>query len=105
MGRSTHYQGLTEEAETFLKTNAKTYLYKFNNGWGECHVVKPLTEEIGHTGMFGEITINKYELKDGSYAEEYVQANPWHSGPVIFMGLKTKDRRFEWTEEEINSRI
>lgn len=105
MGRSSHYQGLSEEAEKFLKLNAKTYVHKFDNGWGPCSVIKPVTEEIGHTGMFGEISINKYELKDGSSAIEYVQADPWHSGPVIFMGLRAKDQTFEWTEEEINDRI
>lgn len=105
MGRSSHYQGLTSEAREFLKLNAKTYLHKFHNDFGECQVLKPLTEEISRTGMFEEIEVKRYELKDGSYAEEYVQADPWHSGPVIFMGLKTKDKNFEWTEEEINDRI
>lgn len=68
-------------------------------------------EIIGHFyGMFDqEYPLHRFQLQDNCYAEEYLQADPWSSGPMFFIGLRVYDatghlfQTFEWTEEEIDS--
>jgi hypothetical protein len=54
-------------------------------------------------GMFDEeYPLWQRELKDGRTADEFLQAAPWSSGPVHFLGLQVSDGTvFEWTEEEM----
>jgi len=57
-------------------------------------------------GMFDdEYTLKQYKTTLGT-AEEYVQAEPWNSGPMFFLGLKLPSGdKLEWTEEEIKESI
>lgn len=105
MSRSTSYIGLTKEAKDFLHKNAKTQTKIFNNGYGECTIVEPVAIPIGKCGMFDECPVNKYELKDNTWAQEFIQAEPWSSGPIVFIGLKTTTKEFLHTEEYIYSQI
>lgn len=61
------------------------------------------------TGMFDEDVhrLQRYFLKGGSYIDEYVQAEPWSSGPVIFLALMDCNgnpiQETLWSEDEINN--
>lgn len=105
MSRSTSYIGLTKEAQEFLNKNAKTQTKTYNNGYGVCKVVQPISIQIGKCGMFNEYPLSKYELKDNTWAEEFIQAEPWSSGPIVFIGLRTANKEFLHTEEYIYSQI
>jgi len=61
-------------------------------------------------GMFDEVVhvLKEYETYDGIKIEEYVQAQPWSSGPCIFLALRnaeTKEPILQtlWDEEEIDN--
>lgn len=50
-------------------------------------------------------TLHRYTLVDGTVYEEYIQAEPWSSGPMYFIALKTKGGmpvvESLWTEQEM----
>jgi len=52
--------------------------------------------------------LKEFKLKDGRIAQEVVQCSPWSSGPMAFFCLEvenpdgTRERMFEWTDEEIS---
>lgn len=79
-----------------LSAGAKEFLAK-NDGYKK--------EVIGTYGMCDELKLYKYCLVDGSVAEEYVQSSHWDSGPVIWLGLKWKEAKFEWSKIKIDSRM
>ena len=61
-------------------------------------------EKSGETfhGMFPEeetYPLYRYTFPDGHVFEEAVQAEPWSSGPVIFLALKNENG--EWVEESL----
>jgi hypothetical protein len=65
-----------------------------------------------YSGMFEEVyPLYRYELKDDRYAIEFVQADPWASGPCFFLGLRVYGPSgdvadiFCWDEEEIDNLI
>jgi len=67
------------------------------------------TEECGASffGMFDEeYSLVKHILPDGRVFSEYVQAEPWSSGPCFFLALK--DEKGEpvpeslWSQDEID---
>ena len=67
---------------------------------------------IGHyDGMFlDQYPLYQYVLHDGLYADEFLQASPWASGPVHFLGLRVTNNgelvsEFTWTPEEIEENI
>lgn len=68
-----------------------------------------ITNPIGVvTGMFDEEvhTLLEYKLTDGNWVEEYIQAEPWSSGPVIFLALRDKESKrviVEWSQEDIDN--
>ena len=119
MGIRMHqHMGLSIDALAFLDENA---LYAPCQCCGvsgrsidDCKI--PSKQRVSYevyTGMFDdEYPLYVYTLKDGMIAEEFVQVDPWSSGPVIFLGLRVIDQdvgetinKFEWTEEEIQANI
>ena len=53
-----------------------------------------------YSGMFGDkYPLYRYYLGNGCYADEYLQTDPWSSGPMFFIGLRVSG--FEWAEAEI----
>lgn len=61
-------------------------------------------------GAFDETAGNLlyYPLKNGGQAREYVQKEPWSSGPCYFIALKIEDEPLNetlWTNKEINSAL
>lgn len=79
-----------------LDTIAKTYIKQ---------KADPDVEPIicGRTGNLNSIKLNRYELKDGTFAYEYLQMvlknNKGQS--VYFLGLKTDKRSFDWPAEKM----
>lgn len=57
----------------------------------------------GRTGNLNSIKLNRYELKDGTFAYEYLQMilenNIGQS--IYFLGLKTDKRSFDWPAEKM----
>ena len=51
-------------------------------------------------GMFGDpYDLQSYTLPDGQVYAEAVQAQPWSSGPCVFLALKGSDG--QWIEESL----
>ena len=96
--RGTQMFGLTNLAQQFLEK------YQKKDVCGSCHMITGRTEEtIGHTGMFNEAPLKEYTLIDGRKAKEFVQYEPWSSGPMIFLKLLIDDgTQFYWTPKEAN---
>ena len=64
-------------------------------------------EQIGEYEGFDKHALNRHKLQNGGFADEFVQAAPWSSGPVIFFGLRVYNKdaelmqTFLWTERQI----
>lgn len=61
-----------------------------------------------YIGMFDDrYELTEYTLPDGRVYSEYVQAEPWSSGPVFFLALKDENGNWipesMWSEEEIEN--
>lgn len=63
-----------------------------------------------YQGMFdNSYNLFRHQLVDGRIAEEFVQADPWSSGPCMFLGLRVYDENadlvneFRWDDEDINN--
>ena len=100
MSRSDQHIGLTNEAVSFLKKYEITP--KVCSKCKRPHTLK--LKIIGtYSGMFtNEYPLHRHHLIDGLHVDEFLQAAPWSSGPVFFIGLKVSDgRKFIWTDEEI----
>lgn len=63
------------------------------------------------TGMVGEeYDLLRYKLPNGEIWVQYVQSEPWASGPCIFLALKNEKsgeviKESLWTEAEIEANI
>ncbi len=118
MSRSTSVMGLHERAESFLEGH-RQFLYKetITKKYPDGNIVTktedkhdiPRTQYDIFDGMCGEeYPLFEYTLKDGSKAQEYVQADPWASGPCIFLALRSENGPIEstlWTDKEIEANI
>lgn len=103
MSRSYSHVGLKEEAQLFLEQNIVMK--------PECcpHCGSVLRESLGKVQYTEEdvfvgemIPLYEYALKNGCVAKEIFQDIPWSSGPVGFQCLLIDgERKFEWTEEEM----
>ncbi len=104
MSRSDQNAGLTSEARDFLrKYEIKPKICS------ECGHPEPLVlEKIGtYSGMFNtEHNLYHHHLINGRHAVEFLQASPWSSGPMFFIGLRVSDgTEFTWTEDEIEREL
>ena len=101
MSRSDQYFGLNERANKILqrdsmwKVGVRTTVYKDGRPDLTEDAYEPTTQErvIGHfSGMFdAEYNLREFTLKDGRVFTEFLQAEPWSSGPMMFTALKDKD--------------
>lgn len=70
-----------------------------------CNCLYPRNLEIigNYEGMFGaKYPLNRHQLQDGTYADEFLQAAPWSSGPMFFLGLRLQDgTEFKWSDTEV----
>ena len=119
MSRSTSFMGLHERAESFLGKHRR-FLYKetvtkeYPDGNSITTTVDkydtPRTQYDTYEGMCGEeYPLFEYTLRDDKIVQEYVQADPWASGPCIFLALRTKGgqsiKETLWTDKEIEENI
>ena len=66
----------------------------------------PTLEAIGDYEGFDTYPLHRHQLKDGRTADEFLQASPWSSGPLLFLGLRVSDgTEFTWTDDEIDERV
>jgi hypothetical protein len=93
MSRSTQFIGLSDRAKAFIADN-------------QLQVVSSDDEET-IDGMFGEPvhTIQYYYVGGHLAYKEYIQAEPWFSGPMIFLALWDIDNDCPvvetlWSDEE-----
>lgn len=101
--RSTQFYGLNDRAKEYLENNANKkllYVDKVSRLYSEGEVVVDFASEVLDLekypagdevlGMFEEKvhTLQVYKMRDGSFVEEYIQAEPWSSGPMIFLALR-----------------
>ncbi|MFA6842993.1 MAG: hypothetical protein WCR33_01185 [Bacilli bacterium] len=115
--RCTQFFGLSKNANDWLEKYCKQTHYfqkvfraydgsdewvEVENSEGTQLVSKPLEENEKVFGMFGEevYVLQQYEMDNGSIVEEYVQADPWSSGPCIFLCL-----RFQSTKKFVNKSL
>ena len=103
--------GLTPEARQFVLENTKMVPNITCPDCGKVITERLDCKEYRFEEMFYEdgAHLLEYQLKDGRVAREIVQCSPWSSGPMAFFCLEienqdgTKERVFEWDEEEINN--
>lgn len=93
MSRSWNFVGLTEDARDFLRANAHAEdfelhsrttgevvsRYRRASGEPSGRVIEPWYDETHD--------LLRYPLLDNTYCYEYVQAEPWSSGPCTFLAL------------------
>lgn len=96
--RMTQAMGLPRAAKEFLREFAERINYceycERSDGY-KCDV-------LYWVGMFDDEPVFKYHLKDGTKAEEFVQVEIWHSGPMIWKGLRVGAQEFIWDQEDID---
>lgn len=111
MSRSTSFIGLNARAKRFISGYAKKTKESICPRCGTCLGGEVITKNVGEIhGIAGEPVTNAQQYihkKTGKRFEEYVQADPWSSGPVIFLALRwSKTKRAvagtKWSEREID---
>jgi hypothetical protein len=66
----------------------------------------PQLDAVGSfSGMFDDVySLHRHYLKDGRTADEFLQAAPWSSGPVHFIGLQVSSgETFVHSDEDISN--
>lgn len=96
-----------------LPTEAIFFLDKMEVEPNVCHdCERPYPRDLevidNYYGMFNnQYNLYRHQLKDGRYADEFLQADPWSSGPCFFIGLRVYDldgnvtEEFKWNDEEL----
>lgn len=101
--RTDQYIGLTKSATEFIEQNEIAP----QKPCSCCGRPFKIERKVCGTyeGMFeDEYYLSEYQLKDGNIAQEFLQASPWSSGPMFFIGLKTSDgKEFRWSVEEMSN--
>jgi hypothetical protein len=51
-----------------------------------------------------DLALFEYDLQNGDIVREFLQAQPWSSGPMSFLCLEINGKKiFEWKDEEIDN--
>lgn len=116
--RTTQIFGLTEEALKLLNDYESIKINErgvrtYPDGRTE-HFEREVTkdprkiEKCGSfCGMFDEeCPLHRYTMPNGKVYEEYVQADPWSSGPCFFLALRDENGPIEetlWSDEDIDN--
>jgi hypothetical protein len=65
-----------------------------------------VAEEVERRGMFDDLPLYRYPLKDGRIATEYVQEEHWSSGPMIWLALRIEGKgeteTLTWEQKDIS---
>lgn len=110
--RCTQTIGLSSAAQVYLV--AKTATETVTCGCPNCtipHKKQQISEAYASAASYGMFDdgpeLYKYQLKDGTWVYEYVQACPWSSGPCIFLALRDEAGNpileSLWSEDEITN--
>ena len=118
--RTDQYMGLNDWAEEFIRgeqvvhfveTKHKKYPDGTEKTYGPYNVYVSNIQRAQYDtidGAFGNsFPLNKYTFEDGRMFFEYVQAEPWSSGPCFFIALRNAVElpipESLWKDEEIES--
>lgn len=116
MARSDQYIGLNDWARKLVTRKEKVREHGvriFANGkkqkfsrWRRMPLVRSEHAGIIRGAWTPEVAkLHRYTLSDGKVYVEFVQAEPWHSGPCYFIALKDRHGNVVpeslWTDEEI----
>lgn len=108
MSRSDQYIGLNQRAEDFLNKHAVKDVYQIvRNGRVVETREEPQKEVYDHIegAFYNTFPLYCYFLNDGSKVYEYVQADPWDSGPMYYIALRDSENKpikeSLWTNEEM----
>lgn len=118
MARFDQYRGLNEWAQKTVRKREKVRIegtMEFADGRRK-RFVRWARVPVARIRVIGKIegawnpqvaNLHRYTMRDGKVYEEYIQAEPWSSGPVYHIALK--DARTGkpvpeslWTDEEID---
>lgn len=108
--RTDQYVGLSSRAIEFLKENAELdHFQLLKNGVIDQDYYEPKKEVFSTLiGAFqNEFPLFTYFLENGEKVYEYVQAEPWSSGPMYYIALSYDPEGTDpvietlWTEEEM----
>lgn len=119
MARFDQYRGLNEWAQKTVCKREKVRIegtMEFSDGRRK-RFVRWARVPVARIRVIGKITgawkphvadLHRYTMADGKVYEEYIQAEPWSSGPVYHIALKDAKtgkpvRQSLWTDEEINN--
>lgn len=105
--RCTQLIGLTKKALEFLRDNEK--IVKIKCSCPHCtteHLESTICEDHEDASSYGMFDdgpmLNKYQLKDDSWAYEYVQEVIWSSGPMIYLSIQDHPE-LDWSQEELGT--
>ena len=103
--RCDQFMGLPSSALDFLSKNK--VLEDFCEHCGQ-FIPRELEEIDEFVGMFEDkYPLYRHQLKDGRFADEFVQSDLWSSGPCFFLGLDvhggdTANQKFTWPQDTID---
>lgn len=115
MARSDQYIGLNDWACNLtsvmmdvIEAGTQTYYDGKVENFERKHQINAVKiEPSGDTfeGFEGPYYLSRYTLPDGRVFTEFLQAEPWSSGPMFFIALKDEEGNVVpeslWTDEEI----
>ena len=116
MSRSVSWVGLNDRAYNLLKSNKRTYtetivrVYDDNGEIQKCIKIgidpNYIEKKYDEYECFYDIyPLMQYIVPDGVEYFEFIQSDPWDSGPSVFTALRDKDnnpiKETLWTEKEI----
>jgi hypothetical protein len=64
-----------------------------------------LIQAVVQHGMFDDdsVSLYRHQLTNGLFADEFLQSQPWSSGPCSFIGLKVSNgTEFVWDQKSID---
>lgn len=105
--RTDQHVGLPPAARLFLVAHEQKAV--------DCpHCHRPMPHELPVIGKYegmDEYPLFRHPLNDGGHADEFLQASPWSSGPLLFLGLLLYkpngdfEGSIEWTEDGIQEQL
>lgn len=96
-------QGIDSIAKSYLAVHSKGVTFKMD--YGKKHF--PDSKVYDRFGTIPSIELKRYPLKDGTYAEEFVQAvmKTWDGRRIHFLGLRTGEKFLIWPFTKIRSKM